>query len=317
MKAIVYAKYGPPEALQLMEVEKPVPQDDQVLIKVQAASVNALDWRRFTMTPLLVRLASGGLLEPKKLTLGADVAGRVEVVGQNVQQFKPGDEVFGVCRGSFADYVCATENQIALKPTNLSFEEAAAIPVAAITALQGLRDVGHIQPGQKVLIYGASGGVGTFAVQLAKCFGAEVTAICSTRNLSMVRSIGADQVIDYTKEDFRSRGQRYDLVVVVNGALPTLNYKRVLNPIGLYVVLGGSLVQVIEAMLLGKLASGTQKISFMLSHKNQDDLAYLAEMLEDRKIVPIIDRCYPLSEAAQAVKCVVEQHPQGKVVIGV
>src|SRR3990172_465770 len=217
MKAIVYEKYGPPEVLQLKEVEKPTPKDNQVLVKVHAASVNALDWRRFTMTSILIRLMDGGLLKPKNTSLGVDLAGRVEAVGATVKQFQPGDEVFGVAPGAFAEYVCAGETKLALKPANLSFEAAAAVPVAAFTALQGLRDKGQIQPGQKVLICGASGGVGTFAVQLAKYFGAEVTAVCSPRNLDTARSVGADHVIDYTHEDFTKNGQRYDLILAVNG----------------------------------------------------------------------------------------------------
>jgi NADPH:quinone reductase-like Zn-dependent oxidoreductase len=240
MKAIVYTKYGSPDVLELKEVEKPTLKDNEVLIKIHAASVNALDWRRFTMTPILVRLM-GGLLKPKNPKLGADVAGRVEAVGNNVTEFQPGDEVFGVAPGAFAEYVCAGETKLALKPANLSFEQAGAVPLAAITALQGLRDKANIQPGQKVLINGASGGVGTFAVQLAKSFGAEVTAVCSTRNLDMVRSIGADHVVDYTEEDFTKNGQSYDFIIAANGYHPILDYRRALSPGGIYVVLGGSM----------------------------------------------------------------------------
>jgi len=232
MKAIVYEKYGPPDVLQLKEVAKPTPKDDEVLISVHAASANSRDWRRMRANPFFIRLMAGGLLRPKNTILGADMAGRVGAVGSNVRQFQPGDEVFGCLSRyggrTFAEYVCAGENEIALKPANLSFEQAAAVPLAAITALQGLRDKGNIQPGQKVLIQGASGGVGTFAVQIAKSFGAEVTAVCSTRNLDQARSIGADQVIDYTREDFTQNGQQYDLILAANGYHPLSAYKRAL-----------------------------------------------------------------------------------------
>src|SRR5437588_1368199 len=229
MKAIVYTKYGSPDVLQFKEVEKPIPKDGQILVKIYAASVNPLDWHLMRASPFLVRLG-GGLRKPKDPRLGADFAGRVEAVGNHVTQFQPGDEVFGAYTGSFAEYASVPENKVALKPTKSSFEEAAAVPVAAITALQGLRDKGHIQPGQKVLINGASGGVGTFAVQLAKAFGAEVTAVCSTRNVGMVRSIGADHVIDYTQEDFTRNGQRNDLILAVNGYHSISDYKCSLNP---------------------------------------------------------------------------------------
>src|SRR3990172_585876 len=224
MKAIVCTKYGSPDVLQLQEVAKPAPQDEEVLINIHAASINSRDWRRMRANPFFIRLMAGGLLKPKNPILGADVAGRVEAVGSNVRQFLPGDEVFGYLSryggSTFAEYVCAGENEIAPKPANLSFEQAAAVPLAAITALQGLRDKGNIQPGQKVLIQGASGGVGTFAVQIAKSFGAEVTGVCSTRNLDMVRSLGADHVIDYKREDFTRNGQRYDLILAANGYHP-------------------------------------------------------------------------------------------------
>ena len=230
MKAIVYTKYGPPDVIQLKEVEKPTPKEDEVLVKVHAASVNAYDWHFLTADIFLMRLMGGGLLKPKNPRLGADIAGRVEAVGRNVKQFLPGDEVFGDIsangNGSFAEYVCSLENAFSLKPGNLSFEEAAAVPMAGFTALQGLRDQGQIQPGQKVLINGASGGVGTFSVQFAKYFGAEVTAVCSTRNLDQARSLGADHVIDYTKEDFTQNGQQYDLILAVNGYHPISAYKR-------------------------------------------------------------------------------------------
>jgi NADPH:quinone reductase-like Zn-dependent oxidoreductase len=243
MKAIVYTKYGPPDVLQLQELEKPTPRENEVLVKIHAASVNALDWHMLTADIFLVRFMGGGLFAPKKNRLGADMAGRVEAVGSNVSQFRPGDAVFGDVEpfgsGAFGEYVAVPEKGLVLKPANLSFEEAAALPVAALTALQGLRDVGQIQPGQKVLINGASGGVGTFAVQIAKAFGAEVTAVCSTRNLGQARALGADHVIDYTKEDFTQNGQQYDLILAANGYHPLSAYKRSLAPKGIYVMAGG------------------------------------------------------------------------------
>src|SRR3972149_3723536 len=256
MKAIVYTKCGSPDVLQLKDVEKPTPKDNEVLIKIHAASVNAYDWHFLTADIFLIRLMGGGLLKPKNTRLGADIAGRVEAVGRNVKQFRPGDEVFGdIGHGGFAEYTCAPESRLALKPANLSFEEAAAVPMAALTALQGLRDEGQIQPGQKVLVYGASGGVGTFAVQIAKSFGAEVTAVCSPRNLDMLRSIGADHVIDYTREDFTHNGQHYDLIAAANGYHSILDYRRALSPGGIYVALGGSMFQVLQGLLLGPLVS--------------------------------------------------------------
>jgi NADPH:quinone reductase-like Zn-dependent oxidoreductase len=323
MKAIVYTKYGPPEVLQLKEVAKPEPKDNQVLIKVQAASANALDYRRFETTSILGRLMDEVLLKATNKVLGADIAGRVEAVGATVTQFRPGDEVFGVSAGSvggFAEYACAAEDNLALKPANLSFEAAAAVPMAALTALQSLRDKGQIQAGQKVLIYGASGGVGTFAVQIAKSYGAEVTAVCSTRNLDMARSIGADYVVDYTKEDFSRKGQRYDLIIAVNGYHSILDYRRALSPSGIYVALGGSMAQLFQGMLLGPLVSriGDKKMGFMgIAKINQKDLVFIKELLEAGKVTPLIDRCYPLSEAVKAIRYLVEEHARGKVVITV
>ncbi len=320
MKAIVYTKYGPPEALQLTEVEKPTPKEKQVLVKVHAASVNALDWRGFTMPSLLVRLMRGGLLKPKNPKVGVDVAGTVEAVGSSVTEFKPGDEVFGVAPGAFAEYVCNGESKFALKPANVSFEAAAAVPVAAFTALQGLRDKRQIQPGQKVLIDGASGGVGTFAVQIAKSYGAEVTAVCSTRNLDMMRSIGADHVIDYTRENFTKSGLRYDFILAVNGYHPILHYRRALTPQGICVVAGGSMSQIFQAMLLGPLISrlGNKKHVFMgIATTPKKDLLVLGELLAAGKVVPVIDKCYPLSETAEAIRYLIEEHAQGKVVITV
>jgi len=320
MKAIVYTQYGPPDVLELKEVEKPSPKADEILIKVHAASVNAADWHYLRGAPFLFRLECG-LLKPKNTFLGSDVAGRVEAVGRNVTQFQPGDEVFGdlsECgRGTFAEYVCASENALALKPANISSEEAAAVPMAAVTALQGLRSKGQIRPEQKVLINGESGGVGMFAVQIAKAFGTEVTAVCSTRNLDIVRSIGADHVIDYTREDFIQNGQRYDLILAVNGYHPISDYQRALSPNGTYVMSGGATAQLFQAMLLGPWLSrnGNQKMGNLLAKPNKNDLAFIKELLEAGKVVPVIDRCYPLSEVADALRYVEEGHAQGKVVI--
>src|SRR5205809_5019552 len=257
MKAIVHTHYGSPDILQLKEVARPTPKEDEVLVKVHAASVNAGDWHLLRGKPFLMRLMGYGLLKPKNKILGSDIAGRVEAVGRNVKQFQSGDEVFGNTAksgfGGFAEYVSVPENALVLKPTTISFEEAAAVPQAALTALQGLRDKGHIQKGQKVLIHGAGGGIGTFAVQLAKAFGAEVTAVCSTRNVDMVRLIGADPVIDYTQEDFTKNGQRYDLILAVNGYHSIFDYKRALSPRGIYVMTGGSGALLSQVMFLGPL----------------------------------------------------------------
>ena len=317
MKTIVHTKYGSPDVLQLAEVEKPVPKDDEVLIKVHAASVNQYDWHFLTADIFLIRLMGGGLLKPKETRLGADMAGRVEAVGSKVEQFRPGDEVFGMARGAFAEYVCAPETTVALKPGNLSFEEAASIPMAATTALQGFRDLAQIQPGQTVLINGASGGVGTFAVQIAKMFGAEVTAVCSTRNLEQARSLGADHVIDYTSEDFTKSGKRYDLIFAANGYHSLSAYKRALTPRGIYIMAGGSMAQIFQAMLMGSRMSETEgrKMQALSATRSQKDLLILKELLEAGKIVPVIDRHYRLSEAAEALRYLGAGHARGKVVI--
>jgi NADPH:quinone reductase-like Zn-dependent oxidoreductase len=321
MKAIVYTKYGSPDVLQLKEVEKPVPTDDEVLVEVKAASVNAYDWHFLSADIFLIRLMGGGLLKPKNTRLGADMAGRVEVVGKNVTQFKPGDEVFGDIgafgNGAFAEYISVPERALTLKPVNLTFEEAAAVPMAALTALQGLRDAGQIQPGQKVLINGASGGVGTFAVQIAKLFGADVTAVCSTRNLDQARSLGADHVIDYTKEDFTKNDQRYDLILAVNGYHPISAYKRALAPRGIYAMAGGSMAQIFQAMLMGKWMSetGGRKMGGVTAKISQKDMVVLKELLEAGKIKPIIDRSYPLTQAAEALRYLGAGHARGKIVI--
>jgi len=322
MKAIVCTKYGSPDVLQLQEVEKPAPQDDEVLIRIHASSINARDWRFMRAKPFFIRLMPGGFLQPKNKILGADVAGRVEAVGSNVKQFKPGDEVFGYLpsatgRGTFAEYGCANENAITLKPAKLTFEQAAAVPLAAITALQGLRDKGNIQPGQKVLINGASGGVGTFAVQIAKAFGAEVTAVCSTRNLEMVRSIGADHVVDYKKEDFTQNGQQYDLILAVNGYHPISDYLLALKPEGTYVVAGGSMLQLIQAAGNKKrnTNAGAQKTYIASLAQSQKDLNFVKELLESGKIMPVVDGCYPLNKTPEAFWYFEKEHPKGKVVI--
>lgn len=320
MKAIVYTKYGPPDVLQLQEVEKPTPKDHQVLVKVHAASANALEYRRFEMQSLLGWVLDTYLLKAINTVPGADIAGSVEAVGAAVTQFKPGDEVFGVSAGSkggFAEYACAAERCLVLKPTNVSFEQAAAVPIAALTALQGLHHKGQIQAGQKVLIYGASGGVGTYAVQIAKAFGAEVSAVCSTRNIDMVRSIGADYVIDYTKEDFTKKGQRYDLIMATNGYRWIFDYKRTLNTGGTYVLAGGSIAQILQGFLLGRFISknGSRQAPIFMTRVKQEDLVILKELLEGGKVVPVIDRSYPLSEVVAAIKYLVEEHARGKVVI--
>jgi NADPH:quinone reductase-like Zn-dependent oxidoreductase len=324
MKAIICTKYGSPDVLQLQEVAKPAPNDDEVLIKIHAASINSRDWRMMRANPFFIRLMPGGFLQPKNKVLGGDVAGQVEAVGSSVKQFKTGNEVFGYLpsatgRGTFAEYVCVNENAITLKPANLTFEQAAAVPVAALTALQGLRDKGNIQPGQKVLIQGASGGVGTFALQIAKAFGAEVTAVCSTRNLDMGRSIGADHVIDYIKEDFTRNGQRYDLILAANGYHPISDYLRALSPDGIYVVAGGSMLQLFQAASQGRRNSktGNQKIFVASLVQNQKDLTFMKELLEAGKVMPVIDRCYPLSKTAEAFRYFEKVHARGKVVITV
>lgn len=323
MKAIVYTEYGSPDVLKLKEVAKPTPKDDEVLVKVYAVSVNAADLHLLRADPFLIRLSSG-LLKPKNQILGSDIAGQVEAVGKNVTQFKPGDEVFGDISangwGGFAEYACASENAFALKPGNLSFEEAAAVPMAAVTALQGIRYAGQIQPGQKVLIHGASGGVGSFALQLAKSFGAEVTAVCSTRNVEMTRSIGADHVIDYTREDFSMTSQQYDLILATNGDRSISDYRRALSPKGIYVQTGGSMRQMTEAMIQGPWISrsGSQKMGNMgVAKPNQNDLVTIKELIEAGKVKPVIDRCYPLAETAEALRYLEEGHAQGKVVITV
>jgi len=316
MKAIACPSYGPPDVLELTETEKPTPEDDEVLVEVHAASVNAADWHIMRGKPSMMRLMGVGLLKPKNKILGSDIAGRVEAVGTNVKRFQPGDEVFGNTPGGFAEYVCAREDVLVLKPANISFEEAAAVPLAAVTALQGLRK-GRVGPGQKVLINGASGGVGTFAVQIAKSFGAEVTAVCSTRNLEQARSIGADHVIDYTQEDFTKSGRHYDLILAAGGYHWISDYKRALGPKGIYVMTGGSMAQLFQAMLLGPWMSmtGSKKMGNIMARTNQKDLAFLKELLGTGKIIPVIERRYPFSQVPEAIRYLEEGHARGKLVI--
>jgi NADPH:quinone reductase-like Zn-dependent oxidoreductase len=321
MKAIVYTKYGLPDVLLLKEVEKPVPEDNEVLIKVHAASVNSWDWDLLRGKPFANRLMFG-LLKPKIKILGVDVAGRVESIGGNVKQFQPGDEVFGDISGcgwgGFAQYVCARETALALKPAGMTFGQAAAVPQAAVLALQGLRYKGQIQPGQKVLINGAGGGAGTFAVQIAKFFGAEVTGVDSTRKLEMMRSIGADHVIDYTKEDFIKNGRHYDLILDVVTYRSIFDYKRALSPKGIYVMLGGgSWARVFQAMFLGPLIStaGSKKMGVLMHKPNTSDLGFMKELFEAGKVIPVIDRRYPLNEVPEALRYFGEGHAKGKVVI--
>ena len=323
MKAIVFAEYGSPEVLRLAELPLPIPRSDEVLIKVRAASVNAADWRMVSADPFLVRFYSG-LFRPKKITCpGADVAGVVEAVGSEVTQFKPGDEVFGNVfesgMGGFAEYKCAPERELVLKPANVSFEEAAAVPLACATALHGLRDVGKVQAGERVLINGASGGVGSFAVQLAKYFGAEVTAVCSTKKMEQARALGADHVIDYTREDFTRSGKQYDLIVAVNGYRSIFDYRRMLAPKGRYAMIGGGSAQLFQALLLGPILSlvGGRKMLTVSTKSNQQEMRFIKELLETGKIRPIIDRRYPLSELPEAIRYVAAGHASGKVVITV
>lgn len=322
MKAIVYDKYGPPEVLQLKEVEQPAPKEGEVLLKVQAASVNWGDWHNLKADPFLVRLGAG-LLKPKNQILGFDVAGQVEAVGTNTKQFQPGDELFGDIYphggGAFAEYVTVPEKGLLLKPANLTFKQAAAVPVAALTALQGLRDHGQIQPGSKVLIHGASGGVGTFAVQIAKALGAEVTAVCSTRNLELVRSLGADHTVDYTQGDFTQNGQLYNLILdnVGDPALYKRLYERSLNPGGVCIVSAGSFtLQLFEGPWMTR--RGGNKIgTYMTDGTKMDDLVFIKELIEAGKVVPVIDRSYPLSEVSEAFRYLEGGHARGKIVITV
>ena len=318
MKAIVRETYGPPDVLHLAEVPRPALGDGDVLVRVHAASANAGDWHLLRGTPFPFRLVAG-LRIPRVKIIGTDVAGRVEAVGRNVTRFRPGDEVFGELSrcgfGAYAEFAAAPEQALALKPANLSFEEAASLPTAGCTALQGLRK-GRIQRGGRVLINGASGGVGTFAIQIAKAFGAEVTAVCSTRSVDLVRSIGADHVIDYTKDDFAVHGQRYDSIFAANGDRSIWEYRRALTADGSYAMTGGSNRQLTEALLLGPLLSmGRQRFGNVLMKPSQADLLMLKQLAEAEKVRPVIDRRFPLSDVASAVRYVEEGHARGKVVV--
>ena len=323
MRAIVYHRYGSPDVLKCEEVEKPTPENNEVLIRVRAASVNPADWHLLEGKPSLARLLFGfGLLKPKDTRLGRDVAGQVETVGKDVTQFRPGDEVFGVCRGAFAEYACGSASQLARKPNNLTFEQAASVAIAAITALQGLRNKGQIQPGQKVLINGAAGGVGTFAVQIAKSFGADVTGVCSTRNMDMVRSIGADRVIDYTQQNFTTSQQRYDLIfdLVANHSLSAI--RRVLNPRGIYVGAGigpgGSMIGFLaRGALIAPVLSrfGSQKFVVFITKITKEDLTVMCNLMEPRKVTPVIEKRYRLSEVPEAIRYLATGHARAKLVI--
>jgi len=322
MKAIVYTKYGSPDVLELKEVEKPTPKDNEALVKVHAASLNAPDLD-FLRGRFFARFQ--GLFKPKFNILGSDIAGRVESVGGNVKQIQPGDEIivnsFGYGFGGFAEYVCVPENVLTLKSASITFEEASTLPSSAIIALQGLRDKRQIQPGQKVLINGAGGGTGTFAVQIAKYFGAEVTAVDSTKKLDMLRSIGADHIIDYTQEDFTKNGQRYDMIFDVVASHSTFDYKRALSPRGIYIVVGGSTARLFKILFLGPLITiiGSKKIGMAAWKPNKkEDLVFINELLEAGKVVPVIDKCYPLSETAEALRHLEEGFSfQGNIVITV
>src|SRR6267378_2675514 len=320
MKAIVRTKYGPPEVLQLKEVAKPIPKDDEVLIMVQAVSVNRSDWEMLLGAPLYARF--GGLLRPRHKILGSDIAGRVEMAGRGVTRFRPGDEVFGdnlVRMGGFAEYVCAREKVLALKPARMTFEEAAAIPQAGVIDLQGIRDKGKVQAGQKVLINGAGGGAGTFAVQLAKSYGAEVTAVDNTGKLDFMRSLGADHVIDYTREDFAKNRQQYDLILDVVAHRSAFAYRRALRPEGRYFAVGGSVAALFQILFLGPWIGRTtgKRIRVLAVRPNLEDMVHVAELCEAGKVVPVIDRRYPLGEVPEALRYLGEGRAKGKVVITV
>lgn len=322
IKAVVYRCYGSPDVLEFADIEKPTPADDEVLVKIHAASVNPLDWHYMRGSPYIMRLMSG-LGAPTESRLGVDYAGTVEAVGSKVTRFKPGDAVFGAWTGAFAEYVNTRQDRaIALKPANMTFEQVASVPIAAITALQALRDKGQIKPGQKVLINGASGGVGTFAVQIAKSFGAEVTGVCSTRNVEMVRSIGADHVFDYKEEDYTKSGQRYDLIVDMVGNHSPLANRRVLNPEGTLVLVGGAkgdwiapLVNPLKALVLSWFVD--EKIVTLLARLEPEDLGFLAELMQAGSMTPVIDRRYPLEKVPEAIRYSEAGRARGKIVINV
>jgi len=321
VKAAVYTRFGPPEVVRIADVDKPVPGDDEVLIKIRAAAVNPLDWHFMRGTPYIGRMMFG-LSKPKFTRLGADVAGEIEATGKNVAEFKRGDAVFGSCRGAFAEYACKSASNVFAKPANVTFEQAASVPVAGRSALQGLRDKGEIRAGQKVLINGAAGGVGTYAVQIAKSFGASVDGVCSARNVEMVRSIGADRVIDYTREDFTRSAERYDLILDCVGNRSLLACRRVLKRAGKLVIVGGKngkwigpVARVLRAVVLSRFVS--QKMFMFLAKPSKADLATLAEMMASGKLKPVIDRRYSLSEVAEAIRYVEAGHARGKVIVSI
>ncbi len=317
MKAIVYRKYGGPDVLNCETVDKPVAQDNEVLIKIRAASLNPLDWRLMRGRPYFIRIGMG-LRKPKETRAGRDVAGEVEAVGRKITLFKPGDKVFGVCVGALAEYACGSESKLAIKPTGLSFDEAASIPIAGLTALQGLRDMGRIQPGQKVLINGAAGGVGTYAVQIAKSFGAHVTGVCSNGNAAMVRAIGADRIVDYAEEDFTRGKERYDLILDNVGNHSLSECRHVLNPQGKLVMVGAKditvlLLRALQARILSWFVS--QKLGFLVARLTNQDLTKIGELVKAGKVKPVIDRRYALSDVRQAIAYLEEGHARGKIVV--
>ena len=316
MKAMVYTKFGSPDVLRLQEVEKPAPKDHELLIRVRAASANPYEWRHLRADPFFIRFMGGGLFRPKHRILGADIAGQVEAVGREARQFKTGDDVFGDgSYGGYAEYVCVDEKRVVLKPASLSFEEAAASPMAGLTALQGLRDKGRIRAGQKVLINGASGGVGTFAVQIARSFGAEVTGVCSAGKIDLVRSLGAAQVIDYKREDVTTTGERYDLIFDVAAFRSVKKYRRILAAGGIYVVAGGSMARILQVMLLSM--TGAKNMTFLAARVSQEDLRTISDLMRAGKVKSVIDRCYPLEETAKAIRYLEDGHACGKIVITV
>jgi NADPH:quinone reductase-like Zn-dependent oxidoreductase len=324
MKAVIYTEFGPPDVLQIKDIEKPVPKDNEVLVKVRAASVNPFDWHMIRGTPFLMRAMMAGLRKPKEPRVGIDCAGTVEAVGKDVTQFKPGDEVFGGKAGALAEYLCVpADGGVTLKPANVSFEQAAGVQIAGCTALQALRDTGKVQPGQKVLINGASGGVGTFAVQIAKSFGAQVTGVCSTRNVELVRSLGADYVIDYTKEDFTKSDECYDVIIDNVGTQPLSAFRAALAPKGIYIMIGaggpteggliGPMGRLIQASLMSPFIS--QKMGMMMAKVSQSDLKILADLMQAEKVTTVIDRTYPLSEVREAVRYLETGRARGKVIV--
>ncbi len=321
MKAITQDTYGSTDVLRLSDIDKPVPGDDDVLIRVHAAGVDPGVWHLMTGLPYLVRLMGPGFLKPKVRVRGRDVAGTVETVGKKVTQLKAGDSVYGICDGAFAEYVCAKAKQFAPKPANLTFEQAAAVPISAMTALHGLRDAGQLKPGQRVLVIGASGGVGSYAVQLAKAFGADVTGVCSTSKTDLVRSLGADHVIDYTREDFTDGSRRFDLILDTGGRRPLSQLRRALGPRGILVIIGGEgggrLFGGFERQMLAPLRSlfSGQKLLGLMPDERQEDLFTLKDLIEARKVAPVVDKTYLLSEAAEAVRYLKEGHARGKLVI--